>query len=112
MLIFIRILLSPWRTQVVQMINEFLGISSSEKKAKIISFRVHICTFAAFFNSNVFHISFDLWTLSCFYIEKAEKKKKRGKSVTVKKSESYNLAQHQYWFATFLPNSLPRYIEI
>ena len=68
-------LLSPWRTQVVRMINEFLGISSSEKKAKIISFRVHICTFAAFFNSNVFHISFDLWTLSCFYIEKAEEKK-------------------------------------
>ena len=78
-------LLSPWRTQVVRMINEFLGISSSEKKAKIISFRVHICTFAAFFNSNVFHISFDLWTLSCFYIEKGgEEEKKEEKNVTVK----------------------------
>ena len=27
-------LLSPWRTQVVRMINEFLGISSSEKKQR------------------------------------------------------------------------------
>ena len=31
---FIRILLSPWRTQVVRMINEFLEISSSEKKQR------------------------------------------------------------------------------
>ena len=39
-------------------------------------------------------------------LKKAERKKREEKKCHSKKSESYNLAQHQYWFANFLPNSL------
>ena len=77
-------LLSPWRTQVVRMINEFLGISSSEKKQRSFHSEYTFAHLPHFLTATYFtyHLIYGHYHVSTS--KKAERKKKEEKNVTVK----------------------------